>query len=844
MFASPHFRRTLPLLLALCVQAGCFDSEKPQTLYEHARSAFIQGDLIGSQQEAARLYQRFQHRDAHWAWKFRILEAESMLWRGMYPDVLQVMNTEPQERSAKIQVLALRGAADARLGRFRDADQSLNEARRICAESDDTSCGAVSRARGVLATERRQLGVAEQNFEESLAFARSHQDPVLESTAFLNLGAVALLEGHFDQATTWSTSAYQISLALRAQDIAQNALGNLGWACYRLGESERALSLFLEAIERAAKLGDQSDEAAWLTDAGYVYIDAGKLDLARHSFLRALELEEQVQSKDDIYNVLRVLARLELQTGDLEKAAQYADQALAMARHSGNHVDELYPMLVKGQIALRRGDSTLAVRTFQQVEGDKACPAFLRWEAQHSRARLYQSESQPGAADREYRGALSTFEAARANVQQEDFQLSFLTNAAAIYDDYVHFLVAHGRTEEALRWADYSRARTLSEGLGLVGKAVSNTRAQPVPINPRPLDARALAARAKGAILYYWLGEKQSYLWAITRGKTRLFPLPPAAEINAMAERFRRSLTGPRGVLASSDEDGRRLYRTLVAPARALLTANANIFVIPDGSLNNLNFETLIAEAPTPHYWIEDADIVNASSLRVLASSLGAGNPNHPKLLLMGNSGPADQDYPALPQASAEMRDVAKYFAAAEQRTYAGYEATPEAYVASDPEQFAYIHFVAHGTASRLSPLDSAIVLSRDRSNPDSFKLYAREIVKHPLRAELVTISSCYGAGERTYSGEGLVGLAWAFLRAGAHYVVAALWEATDASTAELMDDFYRELKQGRTPDVALRHAKLSLIHSGGVFSKPFYWAPFQLYTGRERPPDPRFDPN
>jgi CHAT domain-containing protein len=130
-----------------------------------------------------------------------------------------------------------------------------------------------------------------------------------------------------------------------------------------------------------------------------------------------------------------------------------------------------------------------------------------------------------------------------------------------------------------------------------------------------------------------------------------------------------------------------------------------------------------------------------------------------------------------------------------------------------------------------LSPLDSAIVLSKSPVETDSFKLYARDIVQHPMHADLVIISSCYGAGSRAYSGEGLVGLAWAFLRAGAHNVIASLWEVTDASTEQLMDRFYDELDKGASPDAALRAAKLSLLH-GSAFHNPFYWAPFQLYTG------------
>jgi CHAT domain-containing protein len=73
--------------------------------------------------------------------------------------------------------------------------------------------------------------------------------------------------------------------------------------------------------------------------------------------------------------------------------------------------------------------------------------------------------------------------------------------------------------------------------------------------------------------------------------------------------------------------------------------------------------------------------------------------------------------------------------------------------------------------------------------------------------------------------------LAWAFLRAGAHNVIAGLWEVSDESTEQLMDRFYDELDKGATPDVALRAAKLSLLR-GKLFHNPFYWAPFQLYTG------------
>jgi CHAT domain-containing protein len=737
----------------------------------------------------------------------------------------------PADRILVIEILAIEAVAYARLHSFVDADLSLDQAEKLCHARSDVICGSVIRAQGIVALERGQLAPARTFFAQSLSFARLKGDVFLEASALLNLSASSLKEEHFDEAVDWSDAAYRIATSTGAESMATKSLGNLAWAHYRLGDLEKALNLSLEAENAAIKLGDVFDQENELTNIGYIYMDQRQYDLAEQNFQQALRLAEGIEAKQDEYNALRVLARLSLERDEPGRASHYAEAAWNIAHESGNHTNELYPLLVQGQVSARRGDIAKAQQIFGSVEHDPACPVFLKWDAQHSLARLYESHNQPAAADREYRSALATFEAERANVRHEDFQLSFLTNAARIYDDYVNFLVAQGKPEEGLRWADYSRARTLSEGLGLLsnenGKAKKGT-----PLEAPELHPRTIATHAKAVILYYWLGEKQSYLWAMTPRETKVFRLPARSDIEEKVKRYRAALTGPGDVLDSLDENGIWLYGTLVAPAQSLLPKGARVILIPDGNLHNLNFETLIVSDPAPHYWIEDAVITDSSSLRVLAASFSSERKhNSRKMLLIGNSIPPDQQYLALPNARAQMESVASHFVGTQRLIFSGADATPAAYLASHPERFSAIHFVAHGIASRLSPLDSAIVLSRDPAETDAFKLYARDIIRHPLRADLVTISACYGAGERSYSGEGLVGLAWAFLRAGAHNVIAGLWEVTDASTEQLMARFYDELDKGARPDAALRAAKLSLLH-GSAFRNPFYWAPFQLYAG------------
>jgi CHAT domain-containing protein/Tfp pilus assembly protein PilF len=843
------------LLLTICTLSCNHRDRSPEAAFENANRAFLRGELKQSQDEAERGYQRFRTSSLEWAWKFRTLEAKAALWRGLFEDVLKLLAPQPpsSQPDLAIPVLGLIGVANAHLRHFSEAERALGDATKLCATSASPSCGDVLQARGLLASEQSRSGAATELYKLTQSFARSHQDRFLESTALLNLGAESLAQGHFDEAIDQSEVAFQIAKTLNARVVELMTQGNIGWAYYKLGDSNKALDLFLQAEKTASELGDLVDQGNWLTNAGYVYMDAHDFPRAEQAFHRAMALEQQVDSKEYIYNAWRVLARLALQTGNLDRATENAESALAIARESGNHLDELYPLLVQGQVSARRGDPATAESTFRKVERDPICPVFLKWEAEHSLALLYEDQKRPAAADREYRAALATFEGARDSIRHEDFHLAFLTNAWRIYDDYVHFLVARGRTNDALRWADYSRARTLAEGLGLLANGTS--------VGPPALNAQEIARRAKGVLLFYWLGEKQSYLWAITPQKTNLFPLPPGSEIDAAVKRYREDLGGPQDVLVSANEDGRWLYHTLIEPARSLLAAQSSgakahalgtahgtaeavpfpksasfensskVFVIPDGSLNNLNFETLIVSEPKPHYWIEDATIADASSLRVLAASYATAKKRARRLLLVGNSIPPNDKYPALPKAAVQMESVARHFPAPARQVFSREQATPAAYLASNPEQFSYIHFVAHGTASRLSPLDSAIVLSRGGTETDSFKLYARDILRHRLRAELVTISACYGAGERAYSGEGLVGLSWAFLRAGAHNVIAALWEATDVSTEQLMSKFYDELDQGASPDAALRAAKLSLLQ-GGVFHNPFYWAPFQLYAG------------
>ena len=749
-----------------------------------------------------------------------------MVWRGLYSDAEQILispQPTPDDHERAVLRRALQAVALTRLDQLSDADQRISEAAELCRHEVIEACGEVPRAQGILAIQRGDFAGAKSLFFQSLEYARSHRDKWLETTALLNLGTASLQQEHYDEAADWCRSANRAAVALQAEDLAQRSLGNLGWAYFGLGDKERALDLFLDAEKSASNLGDLRFEVNWLTTLGDVYWDIGDFTRASSSYGKALYLARQMKSKDDIINALEDLAHASIDAGKLEDANGYLKQLGPLLGASTNRLDALDVTFAQARIAAASRRDKEAEDLFRVVEKDPASQTSMRLGAEHELARLYEAEMNPIAADRMYRSSLTTFESARDQLHNEESKLPFLANATSIYDDYIHFLVAQRKSEAALALADQSRARTLQQGLGMKSNVGLGSDLS--------LHPSEIARKTNATLLFYWLGEKESYLWAITPSKTMMFPLPGRGQIIPMVDRYRKTLLGLSDPIERANADGTELYRLLVEPARGLIESGSNVVILTDGALSQLNFETLIAPAPKPHYFIEDATLVSAPSLRLLAAAKTSAMKGE-SLLLLGDAISPSSDYPALPKAPTEMKQIEQRFPVQDTTIFARERATAASYISGSPQRFAYIHFVAHGVASRTDPLDSSIILSRSTAAEDSFKLHARDIMQHPIHARLVTISACYGSGTRSYAGEGLVGLAWAFLRAGAHNVIGGLWEVSDESTPQLMGSLYQELHDGMPPAAALRQAKLSLLHAKGEFRKPFFWAPLQVYTG------------
>jgi CHAT domain-containing protein/Tfp pilus assembly protein PilF len=713
------------------------------------------------------------------------------------------------------------GQACSQLSDFRRAEKLFDQAHAL-AESNALPllAGEVEMRQGplFLQTDRFDDGVA--TLRHALEVATRGEDSFLQANVMGNLGYLFLEKFRYDEAIYWLQHAHEVFTRLGASYLAAKVVGNLGWCYYRLGDTDKALANFEEAISQSASVGDRRSEQTWLGDSGNVYLDADGFPAAISRYSRALAIAKERKDRHGSVWWLGNLALAAINSGRLDDAERYNNEAFAANKDPVNSREDLYNRLYSGRIAAGRKQFKRAEDLFRALEESASEDPTPALEARGALADLFIQTGEAAKADAQFRSAIAIVESRQAGLTKEDYKLSYLSSLVHFYRDYVDFLAERGETTKALEAVESSRARILTES------AKSRVAVQR-GFNPSGLQA--LARSSHRIFLSYWLAPKQSYVWAITPAKIELFKLPPEKEIRALVESYRTAIEDLRDPIESHHPAGEKLSQTLLGPIRDLVPAGSRVTVVPDGALHSLNFEILPALSDPSKYWIEDVTLSVAPSLGLLLNSRNTRNAARPSLLAIGDPESAGQEYPRLPNARQEVEQIAALFPASNKAVYEGTESRPSCYRQAGPARFSLIHFAAHATANRASPLDSALILSREGN---TYALSARDIMNVPLNADLVTLSSCRSAGARAYSGEGLVGLTWAFLQAGARRVIAGLWDVNDESTSMLMEKLYAGIAHGAAPEDALRAAKLSLVRGAYPFRKPYYWGPFQLYSG------------
>ena len=185
----------------------------------------------------------------------------------------------------------------------------------------------------------------------------------------------------------------------------------------------------------------------------------------------------------------------------------------------------------------------------------------------------------------------------------------------------------------------------------------------------------------------------------------------------------------------------------------------------------------------------------------------------------------------ALPAAEREVQQIGALFS--DKKIYIKNEAST-AQFRSQAGNGAILHVAAHAEVDLIDPLQSRILLAPEKN--DTGFLNARQVYDVDLKnVSLVTLSACESGLGKIARGDEIQGFTRAFLSAGASALFVSLWPVADESTEQLMTSLYRDLAAGKEASLALQAAQIGVLKQP-QFAHPFFWAPFDLVgNGRLR---------
>ena len=362
--------------------------------------------------------------------------------------------------------------------------------------------------------------------------------------------------------------------------------------------------------------------------------------------------------------------------------------------------------------------------------------------------------------------------------------------------------------------------------------------------------------------LNYSLADTIAHVFVISKDTVLLLALPQLyQQTQVQADLLRLALSNYEAIQKQPEQTDKQFrlaaqyfYKTFVQPAlEGLGSAEIkHLQIVPDGVLAHLPFEVFLTEEPalagqyrsypylikayTLSYaysasldlgYRQQARRQRAQKTGVLGFAPSYTQPNrlNPQTeFAQSRSDQLRRQLQPLPAALQEVGTMQQYL-------YGDFHLNQQATEAKfkrEAPKYKILHLAMHGLLNSEEPLRSSLAFTEDNNSVEDNFLHAYEISQLELQADLVVLSACETGYGQFQQGEGVMSLAHAFMYAGASSVLMSLWQVNDASTALIMEQYYRRLAQGLSKDQTLREAKLHFLETAPeLAAHPAYWAAF-----------------
>src|SRR3954469_2407281 len=467
------------------------------------------------------------------------------------------------------------------LGEYKAALPDCRRALEACRTLGDPA--TLARALNNLGLVLESLGEtaeAERSFQEALGINRRVGAAESEAVNLSNLGTLALGTGRYTTALELHAQAAALAerhskepWAAEQERIARN---NEGVGLEKVGAFREALDLYRRVLAAGGEI-DPDHRAALLVNAGTIYRNLGDPVRAAAAYREAIGLYRKAGDTAGLSNAnlnLALAPHLNLQR-PAEAETAYRE-ALRLAEASGDRAEEIQDLFYLGRLLLGQGRLPEAEALFRRclAAAEASGSAEGRWSAREGLGRTARARGDLTGALTNLEAALDEIERVRAGLARGSRRADYFGDKRAVYEATVETLAAlerrqpgRGWSERALEIVQRAKARDLLDALGGGGPAAA------------PQTAGTLRKEAgQGAVLEYFLGETNLYLWIVRAGSIRFLDLGDRQPVLDAVAAVHRALSHgedpPASTLAA-------LSRVLLAAAGPLPRGDAPLRIAP-----------------------------------------------------------------------------------------------------------------------------------------------------------------------------------------------------------------------------------------------------------------------
>lgn len=757
------------------------------------------------------------------------------------------------------------GIAYSNLGDFTKAKDACEQHLKIAKEVGDRI--GEGNAYGNLGHVYSSLGdcrKAKDVFEKQLKIAKEEGDKTGEGNAYSSLGNIYFTQGYFIKAVDYYERHLQISKELEDKLGEGNCYGNLGLVYHDMGDFKTAIDYLKLHLNISRELRNLSGQGRAYGNLGNSYHMLSDFENAIDSLELSLKIAKQIGAKPGEASSYGNLGVVYHKLGDFEKAIEYYELQLKIAKDVGDRTSEANGYGSIGQAHCCLGNfqnaiyyHELGLKIAKNVEDRQGEAEML-----YGLGSAFEAQGILSQAVDYYQSSVKKLNDIRADLQlKDDWKISFRQFSETVYASLWCTLLKQGKVVDSLAAAEQGRAQALKDLM----KAKYSIQPPYVESDTMEEEISSTSRCMPPNTIFIALGKQEIVFWVSQEGndvKLRRKEIVEKSSVDdvttflqSLAQETRKEIDVRADVKCedrslelrdetptndTSDEQAgspslhlnqtslKKFYDLIISPIADLIRGN-ELTLVPEGPLCLVPYAAFMDT--NSKYLCESFRIRMIPSLLSLKLITDCPVDYHCKTgaLLVGDPWVQEVKYQRrklrqLPFAKKEVEMIGRIL---DIEPLTGTEATKDA-VLQRISSVALVHIAAHG---RIETGEIALAPSPTRATgrpkEKDYLLTMEDVLNARLQARLVVLSCCH-SGRGEIKAEGVVGIARAFLGAGARSVLVSLWAIDDAATLEFMKSFYQHLVEGKSASEAMNRAMKSMRESE-EFSGVKYWAPFVL---------------